>query len=117
MGEGLPVFHAKFQGCIFPWNVQTCCKVYLCASPVLGKVVLNTVTPLLFFTVLMMFKELLQLRALRGLSVLIPVSSVGSGWFYSQALHFRGTSDRSRNVRRKDRLLLSVCRKLVRKIS
>lgn len=79
MGEGLPVFYAKFQGCIFPWNVQTCYKIYLCASPVLGEVVLNTVIPLLFFTALMLFKELLQLRALRDLSVLIPVSSVGSG--------------------------------------
>lgn len=65
----------------------------------------------------MLFKELLQLRTLRDFSVLIPVPSVGSALFYSRALHFGGTSERPRNVRRRERLLLSVCRKLVRKIS
>lgn len=78
---------------------------------------MNSVIPPLFFTAFMLFKELLQLRALRDLSVLIPASSVGSGLFYSRALHFGGTSERPRNVRRKERLLLGVCRKLVRKIS
>lgn len=97
--------------------MQTCYKVYLGASPVLDKVVLNAVISLLFFTAFMIFKELLQLRALRDLSVLIPVSSVGCGSFYSRALHFGGTSERARNVKRKEKLLLSVCMKLVRKIS
>lgn len=42
------------------------------------------------------------MRALRDLSVLIPVSSVGRGLFYSRTLHFGGTSERPRNVRRKE---------------
>lgn len=62
------------QNCRLYFPMETYYEMYLCASPVLGKVVLNTVIPLLFFMALMLFKELLQLRALRDLSVLIPVS-------------------------------------------
>lgn len=108
------MFHARLQ-VVFSHGMCRLAAKYIYMLHLF--LVLNTVIPLLFFMALMLFKELLQLRALRDLSVLIPVSSVGSGLFYSRALHFGGSRERPGNVRRKERLLLGVCTKLVRKIS
>lgn len=69
------------------------------ASAVLGKVVLNT-SPIFHGTYTILRAPTVE--SLGDLSVLIPVSSVENGLFYSRALHFGDTSERPRNVRRKE---------------